>query len=158
MSIRNKEDFGCAIFLLALSALLYYGTSIITVHFLVAGGPVFFPRAIIYVLAFLSLILLVRSIDFSGKAKGACDAAKTEKQPIAKTTFLQIGLIGLLVLYLTILPHIGYLYATTAFIFAAILLLGPTSKKHIAVYAIVSLTTAFSLQYLFGSVFKLFLP
>jgi hypothetical protein len=65
---------------------------------------------------------------------------------------------GMLLAYLCALPRLGYVPSTTAFVFVTILMLGPKTKKDVAIALGVALCVAFLLEYIFGSVLKLFLP
>jgi hypothetical protein len=147
-------DFFMALGLLALSAALYHQSGEIDTTMIYALGPVFFPKLLIGILAALSLVLLWQSVDIKGN-KGWCASARTGS---AHAAVLRWSLVGLVILYLVALPLAGYLLATIPFLFAGMCLLGPLKPRNLAIYGVTSLLVTFGLQFIFGTLLKLFLP
>ncbi|MCM0755926.1 tripartite tricarboxylate transporter TctB family protein [Desulfovibrio aminophilus] len=144
-----------ALILLAFSAALYQQSTLIDTSMIYALGPVFFPRILIGILAVLSLVLLFQSL---GRVDGKTACAAGASSDGRATFILRWGLVGLTVLYLLLLPLLGYVAATIPFLFAGMCLLGPCTRKHLAIYGVVSAGITLGLQYIFASLLKLFLP
>ncbi|WP_419784890.1 tripartite tricarboxylate transporter TctB family protein [Pseudodesulfovibrio sp.] len=147
-------DMLMALILFAVSIALYIQTGNIDTTMVYAMGPVFFPKILIYLLGLLSLLLMFQSVDFTGK-KNWC---KSTKKVDYNTVLLRWLLVGLVLLYLFLLPILTYVYATMPFLFLAMCLLGPVKPKNLVLYAIVSVAVTLGLQYIFATLLKLFLP
>ena len=155
MSIRNTKDFYASAALLAFCPLMYWETYNIDMSIVYALGSTFFPRIIIVFMFIMSALLFVKSVDF--KAAQAAKSVEARK-PLPREVLYQFGAVALLALYLFALPRVGYVLATIVFVFITILMLGPKTKKDIAIYLGVALFVAFFLEYIFAKVLKLFLP
>jgi len=147
-------DMLMALALFALSIALYVQAGEIDTTMMYAMGPVFFPKILIYILGGLSLLLMFQSVDITGK-KNWC---KSTKKVDGNTVLLRWLLVGLVLVYLFLLPVLSYVYATIPFLFAAMCLLGPVKPKSLGLYAIVSVAVTLGLQYIFATLLKLFLP
>ena len=156
MSIRDKKDFYASLVLLLVCSLLLRSLSTINVSIEYALGPIFFPRIVLGVILVMAAILFLKSIKFEAMPSTAKCAEP--KKPLPIEVFYQLGTVGLLALYLFFLPIFGYVPSTIVFLFITILMLGPKTKKGIAIYLVVAMTVAFLLHYIFASVLKLFLP
>jgi len=140
--------------LLGLSVALYIQTGKIDTTMVYALGPVFFPKLLIHLLGILSLLLLYQSVDITGK-KNWCKSARAVDY---NSVLLRWLLVGLVLVYLFLLPVIGYVYATMPFLFLAMCLLGPLKPKNLITYGITSVAVTLGLQYIFATLLKLFLP
>ena len=147
-------DLTMGLALLGVSVALYIQTGNIDTTMIYALGPVFFPKLLVYLLGLLSLLLMFQSIDFTG-SKNWC---KVERQVDYNIVLLRWSLVALVMVYLFILPVIGYVYATMPFLFLAMCLLGPLQPKKVLTYGIVSVAVTLGLQYIFATLLKLFLP
>ena len=154
MTIRNKNDFYLSVILICFSALLYRETANIDISIIYALGSQFFPRTILIFMGIMSVLLFIRSIDFKRQHNGE----SSKSQAWVKENFLQVGVVGMLFAYLIALPRLGYVPSTIGFVFLTIFILGPKTKKDIAIYLAIALFVAFLLEYIFASVLKLFLP
>lgn len=140
--------------LLAGSAALYQQSTKIDTAMVYALGPVFFPRILIGALAVLSLILLFQSLNLKSR-KPDCVAKAAVGVDVL---ILRWSLVGVVVLYLLVLPLLGYLAATIPFLFVGMCLLGPCKGRDLLTYGVVSTGITLGLQYIFASLLKLFLP
>ncbi|MGH2399651.1 MAG: tripartite tricarboxylate transporter TctB family protein [bacterium] len=77
-------------------------------------GPAFFPRLLALTLAVLAMVLIVRAVS------GRSDPSR----PPAIRVGVFLGLLGLLVLYALLLPHLGFVLTTPVLVAGAIWLLG----------------------------------
>lgn len=147
-------DLIMGVALLGFSIALYIQTGNIDTTMIYALGPVFFPKLLIYILGFLSLLLTYQSVDFTGR-KNWCKSTRTVD---LNTVLLRWLLVGLVLLYLFLLPLVGYVLVTMPFLFLAMCLLGPLKPKNLIIYGITSVAVTLGLQYIFATLLKLFLP
>ncbi|MDR3363122.1 MAG: tripartite tricarboxylate transporter TctB family protein [Desulfovibrio sp.] len=154
MHIRNKNDCIMGAGLLLLAILLYHETYSFREVYSFSFGPRVFPRIILGIIGFCSFILILQSITLSG-----ADQKQQKKHTIDTSVLaMRAGMILLLILYIIALPLAGYVPCTSVFLFLTMLLLGVRTRKLIAIYAAISLIVAASLQYIFGTLLKFFLP
>lgn len=157
MVIKKRNEFILAVLFMLWSGFFYQQTYAIRKVMAFSLGPLVFPRIILGVMFVLSLCLLFQNIGF-----GATEPASTPK--IAKSaaqrqaTVFRLALVGLLFVYLLALPHAGYVPSTMAFLFLGMALLGLRTPRQLAMYAVISAAVTLALQFLFGSLLKLFLP
>lgn len=153
MRVKTGDLF-MGLALLGFSVALYIQTGNIDTTMVYALGPVFFPKLLIYMLGILSLLLMYQSVDITGK-KNWCKSARAVDY---NSVLLRWLLVGMVLVYLFLLPVIGYVYATMPFLFLAMCLLGPLKPKNLAVYGITAVAVTLGLQYIFATLLKLFLP
>jgi len=121
-------------------------------------GARFFPRILFSTIAILSLVMLKGAVAWGAKAaEFDLRSVKKEKDP-DDATHLQWGYIGVLFVYILVMPHIGYAISTFAFCFIVMLMLGPKTPKALCIDAALSAVSAWLLVYIFGSLLNLFLP
>lgn len=153
MRVKTGDLF-MGLALLGFSVALYIQTGNIDTTMVYALGPVFFPKLLIYMLGILSLLLMYQSVDITGK-KNWCKSARAVDY---NSVLLRWLLVGMVLVYLFLLPVIGYVYATMPFLFLAMCLLGPLKPKNLITYGITSVAVTLGLQYIFATLLKLFLP
>jgi hypothetical protein len=157
MTVKNRSDLISGLVVLAGVGIMFHQSTLIDVAVAHAGGPTFFPRILLGLLAVLSLTQILRSVSWDAPAAETASSDKISgyKPAIFK---LQAGLIGLVCLYLAAMPFLGYAVSTVLFLIASMYLLGKRSLKQLAVYTVVSIITAALLDYTFGHLLQLFLP
>ncbi|MBG0777940.1 MAG: tripartite tricarboxylate transporter TctB family protein [Desulfovibrionaceae bacterium] len=149
-------DFVTALILLLFGALLFQRCCALRPACIIAGGPVFFPKIIIGIMVLLSLVLIYQSVERTGgKVPGA--KARSAADPW-QTLVLRWSLVGLVAIYLLVMPWLGYAPATILFLVAAMCMLGPTKPRNIAIYCVVSGAVTGVLYYVFGVMLTVFLP
>jgi hypothetical protein len=153
--IRNKKDFiiGACFFLFAV--FLFYETFFFRPVQSFSFGPRVFPRIILALTGVCALAIACRNLSFS-PATG--DAQTKRPDPGKKVLFMQAGLVLLLILYVASLRLLGYLPATILFLVLTMLLLGTRTLKWLAVYVATAVIVALSMQYIFGTLLRFFLP
>ena len=118
-------------------------------------GPAFYPRIVLIVTAFLSLILVVMDVR---AARGDVVAAPVSKGPapnyrLVLTTFVLFGL------YIVFLPKLGFRISTFLFVFALQTALEwPTSPKRWLVVLLVALATSAICHFVFEDYLLVLLP
>jgi len=157
--IKKKMDFYFSLVLLAGLAIFYQQSFLITKLTFDGLGAAFFPRIVILLTAFLTLLLLMKSVDFTGAAVIEAKAVKAPKPPKEeKDVVLKWTFVGLFLVYIIILPWVGYVVATLAFLIGSMFWIGPRTLKSLPMIMIVGVVTTFGVQYLFGNLLRLFLP
>ncbi|WP_461208761.1 tripartite tricarboxylate transporter TctB family protein [Desulfocurvus sp. DL9XJH121] len=151
-------DFVMALVLLLFGALLYQRCCALRPACLIAGGPVFFPKILVWIMGLLSLVLIYQSISRPG-APATCEEKKTVKPAVDwRTLALRWSLVGLVMVYLLVMPWLGYIPSTVLFLIVSMCLLGPTKPKNLVIYALVSGIVTSILYYVFGVLLTVFLP
>ena len=160
MHIRNKKDcvFGVCIFLGAV--FFYYQTYFFQKVQSFSIGPAAFPRLVLGGLILLSAVMIVQSLGFGAKAP---EQEKSEKPAAAegwdlKSFITQASFIGLIIVYILLLPVLGYIPATVLFLFVAMMMLGKRSPRRAVIYAIVSAGVTLVMKFVFQDLLLLFLP
>ena len=156
MVVKKKGDAAAAVVLLAGMGALYANSLTINDTLNYALGALFFPYVMIGTITVLALILLYQSVDFAAVSAPARDEeAKAKNLHVLLT---QAGLVGLLALYIAVLPYTGYIPTTVVFLIASMIFLGERKPKKIAVYAVCAVATTAILYVIFGKMLHLFLP
>jgi putative tricarboxylic transport membrane protein len=159
---ENKlVDILSAVFLAALSFLLYVSTFSFKQLTISAIGSAFMPQIVAIGLFILSVVLFINA--FIGWKKEKKSAEETEESQIKEEkekisyTLVFISL-GLMVIYLFLISKIGFLIATSAYLFIQIYLISPDDKRSPIKFAITSIVTSVLVYYVFKNVFYLMLP
>ena len=157
MRIRNVSDLLLGTALLLIAAFLYHETYFFREVHSFSFGPRIFPRVILGITGFCSVILILQSLTL-GETRAE---AKRESKPESRNLpvlIMRVGMLALLLLYAATLRLVGYVPGTIAFLFLTMLLLGVRTPKYVLLYAVISVISAFSLSYIFGTLLRLFLP
>jgi len=115
-----------------------------------------FPRFVfgtIILVAFIAVVDSLRKIP-----RDAWDRFGADTLRWVKSRFLVILCFGIFVLYLLVLPVLGFSLASFAFVLAIQVLLMPRSPVTILIAVFVALAFSFGLNALFADVFNVFLP
>ena len=154
MTIKKPADLATAAVLLIGVAFVYRESLSIDTTNIYALGPLFFPKILMFSLAFLSILLGVKSIDFSSKAA----REKSETTIAVGALFMQAVFVGLIILYLLVMPVLGYIASTVIFLLAEMLFLGKRTIKDAALCLVAACATTGLLYYVFAHLLYLFLP
>ncbi|QOR37990.1 tripartite tricarboxylate transporter TctB family protein [Billgrantia diversa] len=161
-----KSDIGIGVFLLLVSAFFFAGSYNITQSTITApmAGASFFPRVVSMLLAASSLYLIIKAVmqnrrGKSGSAEAAAESGLEQPEMGATNEQAVLVMVVATTLYILIIPFIGYLITTIAFMSATSLYLGSIHKKH-PWYFTVSVVIGISLAayVLFSTVLSVFLP
>ena len=155
--IRNINNCILGTVLLLLAAFLFHETYFFREVHSFSFGPRIFPRVILGLIGLCSCIMILQSLTF--EEKPAEKKQEEDKNGFDLSVFaMRVGMIALLVIYIAVLPIVGYLPGSIVFLFLTMLLLGERTLKHVALYAVVSVVTTFTLSYIFGTLLRFFLP
>lgn len=152
MTIKKPADFYSALVILAGIGAIYHQSLSVDTSMIIAMGPLFFPYILMGIITFLAVCLVIKSIEINTSQKGTNTTINRE------ALFLQGVAVVLLLGYLLLLPVISYIPATMAFLAAAMIFLGGTSRKNVITSTIVSCTVTGVLYLIFAKVLRLFLP
>jgi hypothetical protein len=161
MRIANASNFVFGLSLLLACSLLYGETYHFRRIAFLSLNPTWFPRVILGGLMFLSCCLMWQSVAFRPGASPEAGHRSEEKEKLDRRPLLmQVGFVGLCLAYATVMPLIGYIPATIAFLLAGMLFLGRRSltARRIAIYCVTGLAVTFSMKLIFKDILKLFLP
>ncbi len=123
--------------------------------------PTTWPRIIIGVMAFLSLIYLVQSLSQGAAAReGAAMPSERERGVLGWLTHWRNPLIcfGMFLAYLVVLPYLGMLLAGISFVFLLLTLLGGWAPRQLALHAAVAVVAIGSMWSLFTFGLGVLLP
>lgn len=152
MHIAKKKDFYSALTILLLVGICFVESRNIDPGINFALGPLFFPNLLLSLITFFSCILLACSIR-----GGAAPVA--DRQPLdVKTLVARVVIVGMTALYLLVLPLLGYIPCTMAFLLICMVFLGKRTLRALAIYIVIAAVITLGLQYIFGSLLHLFLP
>lgn len=161
-----KSDIGIGVFLFLLSLFFFADSYNITQSTISApmAGASFFPRVVSTLLAASSIYLIIKALVQKRRGKnGTAESAKedTVDQPEAGPPNEQAVLVMVVAttLYIFVIPLVGYLITTIAFMSGTSLYLGSIHKKHpwyITVLVVIGISLV--AYVLFSTVLSVFLP
>jgi putative tricarboxylic transport membrane protein len=162
--MRINKDLFASVFLAVFSIVMYLASNSIKKLTVSKIGADFAPKLVAITIFILSIFYLINSIkqlkktnsEISLEKDPAVDDGKGEKKKISPLAVL--ATIGLLVLYIILLPMIGFLITTVIYLFIQMYLLADRSERKIPVFLFTSLVTSISVYFIFKSVFHLMLP
>jgi len=114
-----------------------------------------FPRLVLGALALLAATALVREFRLWRREKGPL-------RPDLWSTLVRYRLVaavlGFFLVYVAVLPQLGFSLASFVFLLATQLVLGPKTRPALTVMVVVALVFSFGLNWLFAEAFNVFLP
>ncbi len=154
------KDLYAGAFFLCLSAVIYAASYAIHLTKADPIGPQFFPRLVAFAMAALSFPLIWKGLA-ALKAKSGGSAAsesKKAKKPIGYAFLLSIAL---LVGYMLLVEHIGFILMSIVYLFCQIVLISPKedlNKRHYVLFGAIALVVPVALYFVFYYAFNIFLP
>lgn len=153
LPMRLNRDTIVAICLLVLCGVLLQQSLAIREPGFGQMSPAAWPRAVVGVLAFLSLIYLVQSLRQASDGPG---------EPVEGSLWLRWGNVvwcfALFFLYLLAMPWLGMLVGGCLFVFLLMSALGGWSLRNMALHAAIALVTVGGMWTLFTFGLRVFLP
>jgi hypothetical protein len=114
-----------------------------------------FPRLVLGALALLAATALVREFRLWRREGGAVHLASGAT--LARYR-LVVAVLGLFVGYVAVLPQLGFALASFVFLLATQVVLGPKTRRALAIMVVAALVFSFGLNWLFAEAFNVFLP
>jgi putative tricarboxylic transport membrane protein len=162
--IRVNKDIVASAFLMLFSAVMFVSSNSIMKLTVSRVGADFAPKLVAIGIFILSVFYLINSIKQLKASKGREageleDVAGEEQKEKKKISPLSVlATIGLLVLYVALLPTIGFLITTVVYLFAQMYLLADEKERRIPLFLVTSVVTSVVVYFIFKSVFFLMLP
>jgi putative tricarboxylic transport membrane protein len=162
--IRLNKDLFASAFLIIFSAVMYAASNSIKKLTVSKIGADFAPKLVaigIFILSIFYLINAVKQLKGSSGAKAVEMETGEQKDQEGKkkvSPLSVIATIGLLVLYIALLPIIGFLITTVVYLFAQMYLLAEKKERKIPLFLVTSVVTSVFVYFVFKSVFYLMLP
>ena len=141
---------------LAISVILLTQTFGLPPAAVVPIGPAFYPRVVLSILMFLSVILI--ALDFRAMRAAAAPAAAPAAGPapnyrLVLATFIEFGL------YILVLPPLGFRISTFLFVLSLqVTLEWPRSAKHWALAVVIAAATSIVCYLVFQDYLSVLLP
>ncbi|WP_226527031.1 tripartite tricarboxylate transporter TctB family protein [Metabacillus niabensis] len=163
MARLNKDIFASA-FLILFSIVMYMASNSIIKLTVSKVGADFVPKLVAIGMLILSVFYLISSVKQQIKSKSEA-ASKIipnkennteEKKKIRPLSVLLT--VGLLVLYIALLPYIGFLITTTVYLFFQMYVLAAKTERRIVLFIGISIATSIFIYFIFKYVFYLMLP
>jgi putative tricarboxylic transport membrane protein len=158
--IRLSKDVYASAFLILASIVMYIASNSIKKLTVSKIGADFAPKLVAIAILILSILYLINSIKQlkSPKAEAAVEenTEVAEKKKVSPLSVL--ATVGLLFLYIALLPYIGFLITTAIYLFAQMYLLAEKKQRKIWLFLVVSIITSVFVYFIFKSVFYLQLP
>ncbi|MGM0853438.1 MAG: tripartite tricarboxylate transporter TctB family protein [Bacillota bacterium] len=162
--IRLNKDLFASVFLMIFSAVMYAASNSIKKLTVSKIGADFAPKLVAIGIFILSIFYLINSVKQLKGSSGVKPmemetGAKKDQEGKKKVSPLSvIATIGLLVLYIALLPIIGFLITTVVYLFAQMYLLADKKERKIPLFLVTSVVTSVFVYFVFKSVFFLMLP
>jgi len=166
---RNYTDIITGTVLMALSIVMFVMTFNIEALTDSRVGASFIPRIISVLIAIMSIPVIVtgfgrRGGDKADKINSVSDSDETShsktEEPLEKENsyIYVIVTIVLLFVYLYLIPIIGFLIATSAYLIIQMLIFSEWTIKNMRRYAVISIITSTIIYYVFRNAFYVMLP
>lgn len=162
--IRINKDIIASAFLILLSIVMYIASNSIIKLTVSQVGADFVPKLVAIGILILSIFYLIQSIKQQRVSKKEIDSKTTneeetsteEKRKISPLNVL--ATVSLLVLYVALLPYIGFLITTTVYLFFQMYFLAAKTERKIPLFVGISIVSSVLIYFIFKSVFYLMLP
>lgn len=166
---RNYSDLITGTFLLALSIVMFIATFNIEALTDSRVGADFMPKIIAVLIAIMSIPVIVNGfkrekvIESDGKSAVSDDSevsvSEAKEETDNEKSYISLVLtIILLFVYLFLIPIIGFLIATSAYLIIQMLLFSEWTIRNAIRYAIISIVTSTIVYFVFRNAFYVMLP
>ncbi|MFD2212654.1 tripartite tricarboxylate transporter TctB family protein [Metabacillus endolithicus] len=161
---RINKDIYASVFFIVFSIVMFIASNSIIKLTVSRLGADFAPKLVAVGIFILSIFYLITSLKKQKQDNNQAVSKKTEEEKGStnekkKISPLSVLLtVGLLVLYVVLMPTIGFLITTVVYLFFQMYFLAAKSERRIPLFVGISIVTSVSVYYLFKSVFYLMLP
>jgi len=123
-------------------------------------GSSFMPKIGAALLCIFGLIILISGVRKYFPGKVGKESVSKESGGVAKEGKLQAAAVtlALMVAYILLINPIGFLIATTLYLFAQIIILAPREKRNYPLFGIIAVVVSASIYFTFLNVFSMMLP
>lgn len=154
-------DWISSIFLIVFSIVLFISTYSFKRLTVSEIGPAFLPRIVAILLFAMSVILLVQLILKQKSQSGESvqeEVDEEEQKTDRKGMYKVILSIMLMIIYLAVMPTIGFLISTFIYLIAQGWMIASPENRNLLRISIVSLIVSGLVYYIFRNLFHLMLP
>ena len=168
---RNYRDLITGTILLALSIVMFIGTFNIEALTDSQVGADFMPKVIAILIAVMSIPVLVNGfkkkktviikeeVVVNDDDEIGTAVSETDENPDNKSSYIYLILtIILLFVYLFLIPVLGFLIATSAYLIIQMLLFSEWTIRNVILYGVISIITSSLVYFVFRNVFYVMLP
>ena len=148
----NKKTIGLGFFSIALGIAILIMSNGIRDFAAVGVGAKFFPR-----IAAVGFMILGSLLVYQNRTM-LLRRSPSETATAKEASLSPVLTLAILVLYLALIPIVGYIIASTLYIFGQILILNRGNKHHYLRYAIIAIISATTTYLLFVKVFNVMIP
>lgn len=161
MARINKDIFASA-FLIVFSIVMFIASNSIMKLTVSKVGADFVPKLVAIGMLILSVFYLINSIKQQIRSKSESTSETSQENETEEKKKIDplsvLATVGLLLLYIALLPHIGFLITTTVYLFFQMYLLAAKTERKIPLFSVVSIITSIFIYFIFKYVFYLMLP
>lgn len=158
------QDVYSGLFLLIVSGVIFFTAFSFEALTTTRIGPAFMPQIIGIIMAVFSIIIVINGFRKSrevNEGSAAEEEVSVEDELIVteKRSYKPVILtLVLMIVYLALMPYIGFLIMTTVYMFVQMLVLAHITNRRIWLFLIISVITSAAIYYLFRNVFYVMLP
>lgn len=160
--VAKYEDVFSGIFLLVVSVIMFFTAYSFEALTTSLVGPAFMPQVIAIIMAIFSVVIAVNGFKKSKAADEEIDIpASAEEELIVteKKSYKPVLIsLALMIIYVALLPYIGFLIMTSVYIFFQMLILSHVTHRKVWLFLLISVVTSATIYYLFRNVFYVMLP
>jgi hypothetical protein len=160
--LRISKDLYASAFLMVVSIVMYIASNSIKKLTVSKIGADFAPKLVAIGMLILSIFYLIHSIKqlkvSRTKSETEVEDGDTEEAKKKLSPLSVLATIGLLFLYVGLLPYIGFLIATAVYLFLQMYLLAEKTERKIPMFVGISIVSSVFIYFIFKSVFYLMLP
>lgn len=163
--VKLSKDIYASAFLLLFSIVMYTASNSIKKLTVSKIGADFAPKLVAILILILSIFYLINSIRqlrnpiaMSEEEDTSVEDQEQKSKNKKMSAVSVVATIGLLVLYISLLPIIGFLITTALYLFFQMYLLADKKERKVPLFIIISVVSSVLVYFIFKSVFYLMLP
>jgi phosphate/sulfate permease len=164
--VKKYGDIYSSVFLLLFSVVYFIATFYLREMTVSAIGSEFVPRLVAIGIFILSVALLLKSIkqlklqkyeEVKEQQEQSNQEVKSNESSMTKALNV-IATIGLIAVYIFLMPMIGFIITTILYLFIQFVLLAPKSQRNYLLFITLAIVVSVSVYYVFKFVLHLMLP
>ncbi|MFD1065653.1 tripartite tricarboxylate transporter TctB family protein [Oceanobacillus locisalsi] len=158
---RNYGDLITGSILLVLSITMFMGSLNMEALTDDVVGPDFMPKIVSILIAIMSIFVIISGFISKGKSETdeETPVMKDEEETDNKKGYFYLILtVILLFVYLFLIPILGFLITTAAYLIIQMLLFSKWTTRNLLLYGVISIITSSIIYFVFRNVFYVMLP
>lgn len=163
MQFNKYRDVVAGAVFLVVAAILYLSSFSIITSIPGRLGAEFMPQVVAWVIAILSVILIISGLRpllaDRGKEAGPTTEAEREAHITETRERVQVLLmLAVVSLYIMLIAPLGFVFSSMLFLFAMMVIMSNQSKQRYWLFALIAIFASVAIYYLFRVAFHLYLP